>query len=204
MAKRPDLQIVKLADGAKDNWTFLAKDLPQGPEIIDFFHAAEHLNGALGTAYGESTVECRSQFAALRVILLEARSGVERIIAELDKLSRQYPRRRRLKTELKYFSSNRERMRYKEFSDRGLPIGSGVVEAACKSLASQRLKLSGMRWAKHGAQAILTLRAWDQSERFDEAWALVAATYNLRVETLQNVHPLPSPPVRKSGHRRAA
>jgi len=203
MAQRPDLRVVKLADGAKDNWTFLVQDLPQGVEIIDFFHAAEHLDSALAVAHGESSVECRSQFAALRVILLEAPGGVERIITELDKLSRQHPRRRKLKTQLAYFQANRERMRYKEFTDQGLPIGSGVVEAACKSLASQRLKLGGMRWAKDGAQAMLTLRSWDQSERFDEAWALVAATYNLRVEMLQNVRPLPPPPLRKSGRRNA-
>ena len=61
-------------------------------------------------------------------------------------------------------------MNYAALVKRGLPIGSGVVEAACKTLVAQRLKLSGMRWGR-GAQAILTTRGWDQSERFDEAWA---------------------------------
>jgi len=57
-----------------------------------------------------------------------------------------------------------------------LMIGSGVVESACKTLVPQRLKQSGMRWSPGGAQAILTPRGWDQSDRFDEARALVAAT----------------------------
>lgn len=55
---------------------------------------------------------------------------------------------------------------------------SGRVGAACKTLVvAQRLRLSGMHWGHHGAQAILTMRGWDQSDRFDEAWALVATTY---------------------------
>ncbi|MDQ3036029.1 MAG: hypothetical protein M3Y87_26740, partial [Myxococcota bacterium] len=69
----------------------------------------------------------------------------------------------------------------------GLPIGSGLVEASCKTLVAQRLKLSGMRWGSRGAQAILTMRGWDQSERFDLAWALVAATYQREVHVLANV-----------------
>jgi hypothetical protein len=66
-------------------------------------------------------------------------------------------------------------------------IGSGVVEAACKTLVAQRLKLSGMRRGERGAQAILTMRGWDQSERFDQGWALVAATYHTEVHVLANV-----------------
>ena len=68
-------------------------------------------------------------------------------------------------------------MRYFDLKSKGLMIGSGIVEAACKTLVTQRLKQSGMRWSTPGAQAILTPRGWDQSERFDEAWALVAATF---------------------------
>ncbi|MBP7616536.1 MAG: hypothetical protein KA756_12855 [Steroidobacteraceae bacterium] len=60
-------------------------------------------------------------------------------------------------------------MRYAEMKSNGFMIGSGVAEAACKTLVTQRLKQSGMRWGVDGARAILTPRAWDQSERFDEA-----------------------------------
>lgn len=66
-------------------------------------------------------------------------------------------------------------------------IGSGVVEAACKTLVTQRLKQSGMRWSASVAQAILTPRGWDRSERFDKAWALVAATFYAEVAVLANV-----------------
>jgi len=77
----------------------------------------------------------------------------------------------------------------------GGPPSSGVVEAACKTLVTQRLKLSAMRWGRDGAQAVLTMRGWDQSDRFDEAWALVAATYEREVHVLANVVDItPKPP----------
>jgi hypothetical protein len=81
---------------------------------------------------------------------------------------------------------------------KALMIGSGVVEAACKTLVAQRLKLSGMRWSSRGAQAILTMRGWDQSERFDEAWALVAATYQREVHVLAKVIDITPKPERKT------
>lgn len=81
-------------------------------------------------------------------------------------------------------------MRYAEWKRQGFMIGSGVVEAACKTLVAQRLKLSGMRWGDRGAQAILTMRGWDLTDRFDEAWALVAATYHRDVHVLATRAPI--------------
>ena len=81
------------------------------------------------------------------------------------------------KKELKYFRRNRRRMRYAALGARNLPIGSGVVEATCKSLVSVRMKRGGMRWGQPGGQAVLTLRALRQSGignresgQFDAAW----------------------------------
>jgi hypothetical protein len=188
LATRPDLRVVKLADTSLDNWTFLANDLPEGPEIVDFFHAGEHLNAALAAAYGDGTTEARRNFADLRFVLREVPNGVESVIRSLAYLHKKFPKRKRIDKELKYFRKHRARMRYKEHADQGLPIGSGVVEAACKTLAAQRMKLSGMRWGQDGGQAILTLRGWSQStDRFDRAWALLASTYRAEVTTLHNV-----------------
>ena len=72
-----------------------------------------------------------------------------------------------------------------------LPIGSGVIEAACKTLATQRMKRSGMRWRHDGGQAILTLRALMQSHRFDHAWNLLSETYRAEVTLPANVVALP-------------
>ena len=79
------------------------------------------------------------------------------------------------------------RMKYAYIAERGMMIGSGVVEAACKTLVTQRLKQSGMRWRLNEALAILTPRGWDQSDSFDKAWALVAATYSAKVTVLAHV-----------------
>ena len=72
---------------------------------------------------------------------------------------------------------------------------------APKTLVAQRLKLSGMRWSPHGAQSILTMRGWDQSERFDEAWALLAATYQCEIHVLANVVDITPKPERKARGR---
>jgi hypothetical protein len=199
LAERPELRLVKLADGANDNWTFLSSMLPDGVEILDFYHAAEHLNDALGSVYGDGTVEARRRFEDLRFVLREAPDGAESIIRSLTYLHKKHPDNKSVTKELAYFRNNRHRMRYKKFADEGLPIGSGVVEAACKTLVTQRMKQSGMRWEQKGGQAILTLRGWTQSgDRFDRAWALLAATYQAEVVTLHNVVPFPP-----SGRQRA-
>jgi len=187
--QRPDLKLVKLADGAKNNWTFLSQDLPAGVEVVDFYHAAEHLRGVLQVAYGETHPKTQSQFEKLRHVLLKQRRGVETVIRALVHLRDRHPRRQRLATELKYFRSNRHRMRYAELRARGFPIGSGVVEAACKTLVTQRMKRSGMRWREDGGQAILTLRSLVQSDRFDRGWNLLANDYKRPVGVPQNVVP---------------
>src|SRR5439155_705497 len=99
----------------------------------------------------------------------------------LKYLRRKPPVRQEIRRARGYFRTNRARMRYADLKARGLPIGSGVVEAACKTLVTQRMKNRGMRWTTAGAQAVLTPRGWDQSDRFDEAWALVAATSDSKV-----------------------
>lgn len=192
LAERPDLVIVKLADGANDNWTYLSSILPGGIEILDFYHAAEHLNAALGSVYGDGTVETRKRFEGLRVTLRDDVDGVEKVINSLNYLRKKHSTNKPVAKELAYFRNNRHRMRYQHFKAQGLPIGSGVVEAACKTLVTQRMKQSGMRWGEDGGQAILTLRGWTQSgDRFDRAWALLAATYQEEVATLHNVVPFP-------------
>ena len=197
LQRRPELRVVKVADGAEDNWTFLHGALPDGPEVVDFFHAAEHLSGALASVYGDGTLQAQRRFNDLRHVLREQPRGIEAVITSLAYLRRTHPRNARIATELAYFRKNRHRMRYAELAADGVPIGSGVVEAACKTLVAQRLKCSGMRWGFEGGQAILTVRGWTQSHRFDSAWALLAATYKMQVTTLDQV--LDIRPARASG-----
>ena len=114
------------------------------------------------------------------------------MIRSLVHLRDTYPRRKKITRELKYFRRNRHRMRYAVLKKQGLPIGSGVTEAACKTLATQRLKRSGMRWGEQGGQAILSFRALVQSNRFERAWTLLAHTYKAEVTALDNVVPIRS------------
>jgi len=195
---RPALRIVKLADGAKDNWTFLSQMLPEGVEIVDFFHATEHLFEALSVAHGANNATTHAEFERLRHALRWYKHGVGYVIAELKRLETRYPRRKVIGRERRYFEANRSRMRYAEFAEAGLPIGSGIVEAACKTLVGERLKQSGMRWREAGGQAILTLRGLIQSDRFDAAWPLLAAEYKREVSLPENVIPISATPRRRA------
>ena len=87
-----------------------------------------------------------------------------------DRAKRNRAARAVIERELAFFRKHRKRMRYRDLSEQGFAIGSGVVEAACKTLVTQRLKRSGMRWCIHGGQAVLTVRALIKSQRFDRAW----------------------------------
>jgi hypothetical protein len=193
LGARRDLKVVKIADGGGDNWTFLSHALPEGEEALDFFHASEHLHAAVAAAYGDSTRETRHRYEDLRDTLRDDEEGAHKVIRALDHLRHKFPKRSVIATELAYFRKHRHRMGYAALASRGLPIGSGIVEAACKTLVAQRLKLSGMRWSRAGAQAILTARGWDQSDRFEQAWALLAATYQTDIQLLANVVALKSP-----------
>ncbi len=116
----------------------------------------------------------------------------ERVIRALSYLAKKHSKRTEIARALGYFKKHRARMSYSALKKLGLPRGSGVVEAACKTLVAQRLKRRGMRWSDDGAQAILTPRGWVQSERFDQAWAIVAATDKLEFSTVAQIIPFQS------------
>jgi len=187
LIQRPDLRVVKVADGAPDNWSYLGETLPFGEEVLDFYHAAEHLGDALGAAYGEGTPAYQERWETLRVVLRDEDQGVDKVMEALCRLRTRFPRRQAIHKALAYFREHRHRMCSSALRAQNLPIGSGVVEAACKTLVSQRLKRSGMRWRPAGGQAILTFRALCQSERFERAWPLLVETYKRSVVLPRNV-----------------
>lgn len=191
LGRRPDLEVVTVADGAHDNWRYLDALAPEATAVVDFYHAAEQLKSALDARYGENDARGRAQFHKLRHLLLHDPDGVAKVIRALDYQRKRFPRRTRIGEVLRYFRRNRHRMRYADTQAQHLPIGSGVVEAACKTLVTQRLKRSGMRWRHAGGQAILTLRALLQSARFEQAWALLSKTYRQDVTIPDNVVAFP-------------
>lgn len=200
LAQKPELPVAKIADAGGDNWAFLDA-LPAGPTILDFFHATEHLAEAIAAIYGDGKIATRHKFETLRERLLLEDDGAAAVIKALAYLQRAHPRVKVVATTLAYFRKNKHRMRYAEWRRQGFMIGSGLVEAACKTLVGQRLKLSGMRWGMSGSQSILTMRGWDQSDRFDEGWSLLAAHYECDVHVLANIVDIAPKPDRPRGRR---
>ena len=84
LGKRPDLQVVTVADGARDNWRFLDALAPEATAVVDFFHATEQLKSALDACYGENDPKGRAQFEKLRHVLRDDPSGVEKVIRALS------------------------------------------------------------------------------------------------------------------------
>ena len=206
LALRPDLKIVKLADGAKENWRFLDQldlGLPADPlgqaappvSIVDFCHAADHLKKACDAIWADDPVKSKAKFSCLRTLLKEKEGGVDLVIRSLKHhFSRaRGQRRQRIGSELTYFRNQQPRMQYADYLAQDWPIASGVVEAACKTLVTQRLKRSGMAWGQDGGQAILTLRSLIQSNRWEPAWTLLSSDFCKLVQVVEtHLDPLTS------------
>ena len=150
-------------------------------KIIDFFHTTEHLSNAAEAIFGKDSAEGEEWYEKKRALLLESENGAEQVFRSLMYYQKGwwYPKERRdaLNREVTFFRNNKSRMEYKRFRDRGLPIGSGVIEAACKSIVKCRMCRSGMRWTRSGGQTILTLRSLVKSERWNAFWMLYKTKY---------------------------
>jgi hypothetical protein len=186
-------QVVCLGDGARWIWQQMRTQFSQPGveviEIVDVQHASEHLAEVATAVYGEGTLPARTWWAAHKQALLHEGSGpvlaaLATLLArpDLPEEARAVVRRNREE----YFTENAARMDYPAFVARQLPIGSGAVESACKTLISQRHKGAGMRWTHAGAQQIANLRALAHCAhgRWDTFWAS---------RPLTRLRPLPAP-----------
>ncbi len=184
-AARPDLTLVCLADGFEDNWEFLSKISSRfAPgkkknEAIDLFHVLEKVKAGLDAYHGDCTPESKAAFEQCRIWMREEKDGAERVIRALRHRRRKVRglKRKTITGVIRYLAKRKARLRYKHLLDRNLPVGSGVVEAACKTLATARMKRSGMSWLEEGGQAILTFRSLIQSDRWEIGWGLLASQY---------------------------
>ena len=174
-ARDPAALYLGIADGAHDNWSFLAQHTER--QLLDFFHAAEYLPHLAMAAYpGKADQPKREQWLHEHRHRLKHEPGaVESLIAEADRLSGKTALGKTVKEHLQatltYFTNQRARMDYPRHLAEHLPIGSGVVEAACKTLVKQRLCGAGMRWKHQGAKIVLSLRALVQSTgRWAQFW----------------------------------
>ncbi len=172
----PDLEIIAIADGARDNWTFLESAFPESIQVLDFYHAAEHLKKAIDVVYKDET-KANLCFKEQRSILRHDKKGIDKVITFLESLYCTKPAHDILLREINYFRSNRARCQYYTQAKNNHPIGSGMVEAACKMLVAKRLKCSGMAWRWKGGQAILSFRSYLKSNRFNELWDIISEMY---------------------------
>jgi len=163
-------QLVVLGDGAAWIWNLATTILPEATPIVDLYHAREHLH-ALAAQLSPVLGQAHPEWLAARLADLDA-GDVETLVTATERLHPQLSAdtARETAKALGYFKTNAHRMRYAYFRAHGMFVGSGVVEAGCKSLVGQRLKLSGMRWNIPGATGILTLRCHQASDRFDRIW----------------------------------
>jgi len=184
---RPDLEVIKIADGARDNWTFLNDEIKDGECVLDFYHASTHLHDAMEVIYGKNSTQAKTEHKKYRHILRHDPKGIAKVINHLKYQLRKDPKKSKLKTEITYFSRHRARCEYARLADENKPIGSGIVESACKTVLQMRCKRSGQRWDDHGGQAILTFRSILLSKQMDDAWKLVKGFYLNPIEPPSNV-----------------
>ena len=176
LGRKPDLEVVAIADGAKDNRPFPDTLCPD-VMLVDFRHSARHLKVAADAAFGPDSAEGRAWFEKWRHILRHDPKGVGKAIDALRHLLRKGKGSADIARELGFFRNNRKRMGYREVADAAHPIGSGAVESGNRMLVTQRLKRSGQRWGRDGGQGVLTFRSLLKSGRLDRAWTVLAGSW---------------------------
>jgi hypothetical protein len=161
------IRIVFLGDGAPWIWDRVP-DLTNefSVQILDFYHATEHLSTICKEFYGEQTEEYWQHFTPWRKSFLKGK--VEKVIVELKQMRAKCKGKKRhfLQGQISYFEENKERMRYDQYMAMKLPIGSGTVESSCKNVIGARMKQAGMTWSESGAEGMLQIRTSLRSERF--------------------------------------
>jgi hypothetical protein len=162
-------KVIVLGDGAPWIWGIAEEHFPGAIQTVDLYHAREHLVSLAKIAYEVDSVRWE-QWLAARVEQLDA-GEIESLVISLRRLRSQGGTvRDPTDKAIDYFQTNRQRMRYADFRRQGLFVGSGVIEAGCKTIVGQRLKRSGMHWTVRGANAIIALRCCQMSGRWEEFW----------------------------------
>jgi hypothetical protein len=166
-------RVVILTDGIAYNKSIATEHFPGAIHIIDLYHAREHLHKFVKILpAAERTAQREDRW---RAMLDEG--NAEAMAAQMRPLLPGDEKTRKdAEAHVHYFEENAGRMRYKEYREQGLFVGSGVVEAGCKTLIGKRLKQSGMFWTLKGANAIIAARCCQYSGRFEQFWEDRAAT----------------------------
>ena len=161
---------VVIGDGAEWIWNLVAEHFPGAREIVDLYHARQHLWTVARQLYPQEEVQQKAWRKVHQKRLLD-KGKIEKLVSELHSIATTNPQlAEKIRTEAVYFERNAERMRYPRFRRQHLFVGSGVIEAGCKTVVGSRLKQSGMFWTVRGANAILALRCSHLNGRFEDYW----------------------------------
>jgi hypothetical protein len=184
LEERPTLTVSIVQDGAPELWKLLRSKLKAHPlirdwhEVLDWYHVDERIGQCLDL-YTSDPRQRAVQRASWHQMLLEREDGAKTFLRSLRRMATalEGDERAALQVHIDFFAKRRSLLCYALTRRRGLPIGSGVTEGACKSLVGTRAKRSGQHWTQRGLTAALHLRSIEQSGRFDRYWSHFAARY---------------------------
>lgn len=175
--KYPSANYVGISDGASTNWSFLEPNTEH--YILDFYHATEYLSGASG-AFGRTEKARKEWLETACHRLKHEKDAAQHLLVEMEtqqevvvgKKNTAKIVKEKLQNAITYFTNQCHRMDYKKYQEQKFPIGSGVTEAACKTLVKQRLCKSGMQWKTKGAAVVLALRSLVKTTgRWNQFWS---------------------------------
>lgn len=159
-----------LGDGAPWIWNLVDEHFYDSHQLVDWYHASEHLANAAKSLYGEGTPAAQRWYRRWETKLYQGH--VDQLVKTLKQQAQQQPRQAEaLQKEAGYFHNNRKRMNYLDLRSEGYPIGSGMVESAAKQYKA-RFCGPGMRWSRKGAERLLPVRTAILSRRFDKLWRM--------------------------------
>ncbi len=162
-------KVCVIGDGAIWIWNIADEQFYGAIQIVDLYHAKEHC-WDVGRVFFGNKKNSLNEWAEKRCKELE-QGKVEQVIEAIKQLKFRTKEKKDLfEKEMNYFDKNKERMRYDNFRKQGLFVGSGIVEAGCKTVIGQRLKQSGMHWTVRGANNIIALRCCYFSNRWEDFW----------------------------------
>lgn len=160
--------------------------------LIDFSHTTEHLSKAAELLFGKGSAKAQTWYETSYDNLLTPKGAAARVVrsitSHLNLKKRSSQRKKEIERERTFFSRNQHTMSYADFRARGLPIGSGPVEAACKTIVKTRLGRSGMHWSWHGGQRIVQWRTSVKSGRWDAFWHEYKARRPMPIEHADLAH----------------
>jgi len=161
---------VVMGDGAEWIWNLAALHFPGAILIVDLYHARQHLWEVARALYPHEEVKRKAWMKLHQKRLLD-RGKIEKLVQSLRSIRSSHPEvTEKLRAEADYFERNAERMQYPKFRRQHLFVGSGVIEAGCKTVVASRFKRSGMFWTVRGANSILALRCSYLNGRFEDYW----------------------------------